>query len=53
MPNLHIDDYMVEAPQEPHNARTQIVFMHAHAINGTTSSNQMGWFPITSNWGNT
>jgi hypothetical protein len=27
--------------------------MHAHAINGATSSNQMGLFPITSNRGNT
>ena len=51
-PNLHINDYMVDDPQKPHNARTHIVFMHAHAINGTTSSNQTGRFPITSNRGN-
>ena len=49
MPNLHISNYMVNAPQEPHNARTHIVFMYAHAIKGITSSNQTGWFPITSN----
>ena len=49
MPNLHISNYMVDAPQEPHNVRTHIVFMYAHAIKGITSSNQTGWFPITSN----
>jgi hypothetical protein len=52
MPNLHINDYMVDAPQEPHNARIHIIFMHSHAINGATSSNQTGRFPITSNRGN-
>ena len=39
-------------PQEPHNARIHIIFMHSHAINGATSSNQTGRFPITSNRGN-
>jgi hypothetical protein len=53
MPNLHIDDYTADAPQEPHNARTHIIFMHAHAINGATSSDQTGRFPITSNRGST
>ena len=52
MPKLHIDDYMVGAPQELHNTCTHIVFMHAHAINGTTFSDQTGRFPITSNQGN-
>lgn len=52
MPNLHINDYMVDAPQEPHNVRIHIIFMHSHAINSTTSSNQTGRFPITSNRGN-
>ena len=52
MPNLHIDNYMVDIPQEPHNACTHIIFMHTHAINSTTSSNQTGRFLITSNWGN-
>ncbi len=51
-PNRHINNYMVDAPQEQHNACTYIVFMHAHAINGTTSSDKMGRFPVTSNWGN-
>jgi hypothetical protein len=51
-PNHHINDYMVDAPQEPHNTCTHIVFMHAHAINGTTTSDQTGQFPITSNQGN-
>ena len=49
----HADDYTADAPQEPHNARTHIIFMHAHAINGATSSDQTGRFPITSNRGST
>jgi hypothetical protein len=53
MPSLHIDDQMAEAPQEPLNAHTHLVFMHTHAINGATSNDQTGWFPITSNRGNT
>ena len=50
-PNCHIVNYMGNTPQEPHNTRTHLVFMYAHAINGTTSSDQTGQFPITSNRG--
>ena len=53
MPDLHIDDHMAGAPQEPLNACTNLVFMYIHAIDGVISSNQTGWFPITSNRGNT
>ena len=52
MPGFHIDNHMTEAPQEPLNARTNLVFMHIHAINGVISSNQTGQFAITSNRGN-
>jgi len=52
MPGLHIDDHMADAPQEPLNARTNLVFMHIHAIDGVISSNQTGRIPITSNQGN-
>ena len=53
MPSLHIHNHMAKVPQEPINACTRLIFMHTHAINGASSSNQTGWFPITSNWGNT
>ena len=52
MPRLHVDDHMAEAPQEPLNAHTNLVYMHIHAIDGVISSNQTGRFPITSNRGN-
>jgi hypothetical protein len=52
MPDLHIDNHMASAPQEPLNACTNLVFMHIHAIDGVISSNQTGRFPITSNPGN-
>ena len=52
MPNLHIDNHMVEAPQAPLNARTNHVFMQVHAIDDVISSDQTGRFPITSNRGN-
>lgn len=52
MPNLHNNDCMAKAPQETLNMCTHLVFMHTHAINGATSSDQTGWFPITSNRGN-
>jgi hypothetical protein len=52
MPNLHIDNHMVEAPQAPLNARTNHVFMQVHAIDDVISSDQTGRFPITSNQGN-
>jgi hypothetical protein len=50
-PNLHTDNHMADAPQEPHNICTNIVFMQIHIISGIISSNQTGWFPITSNCG--
>ncbi len=52
MSSLHIDDHMADAPQELLNVRTNLVFMHIHAIDGVISSNQTGRFPITSNRGN-
>jgi hypothetical protein len=52
MPGLHVDDHMAEAPQEPLNAHTNLVFMHIHAMDGVISSNQTGRFPIPSNRGN-
>jgi hypothetical protein len=52
MPGLHIDDHMANAPQAPLNARTNLVFMQIHAIDGVISSDQTGRFPITSNRGN-
>jgi hypothetical protein len=51
MPNLHINDHMAQAPQVPLNTRTNHIFMQVHAIEGVISSDQTGWFPITSNRG--
>jgi hypothetical protein len=44
---------MDDAPYEPTNAWTHLVFMAVIIITSQISSNQMGWFPITSNQGNT
>jgi hypothetical protein len=45
-------DTMEPLPQEPFNARTHFVFMTIIKISGMLFSNQLGWFPITSNRGN-
>jgi hypothetical protein len=37
--------------QEPGNAMTNLVLMHAHKITGLLFTNQMGHFPVTSNRG--
>ncbi len=52
IPNLYINNHMIDTPQEPCNAHTPLVFMQKHAISGITSSEQTGHFPITSNQGN-
>ena len=38
--------------QEPFNARTHFIFMTIIEISGMLFSNQLGWFPVTSNRGN-
>jgi hypothetical protein len=52
MPNLHVDNHMVDTPQEPHSAHNHLIFIQTHAISSIRSSNQMGCFPITYNRGN-
>jgi hypothetical protein len=47
-----VDTNMDAAPQEPTNECTHHVFMTAHKVTGSVSSNQSGCFPITSNRGN-
>jgi hypothetical protein len=44
-------DTMVLLPQEPFNALMHFVFMTIIKIYGMLFSNQLGWFPITSNRG--
>ena len=43
---------MEPLPQEPFNARTHIIFTTIIEITGMLFSNQLGWFPITSNRSN-
>jgi hypothetical protein len=50
IPNI-FNDPMEDVPQEPHNARTNIVFMAIYKINGNLFNDQTGRFPITSNHG--
>ncbi len=51
-PNFGPIDTIEPLPQEPYNARTQIIFMTIFEIPGMLFSNQLGWFPIMSNRGN-
>ncbi len=51
-PNFGPIDTMEPLPQEPFNARTHIIFTTNIEITGMLFSNQLGWFPITSNRGN-
>ncbi len=51
-PNGKPVDTMEPPPQEPFSTCTHFVLMTIIKISGMLFSNQLGWFPITSNRGN-